>query len=196
MGWVFGAARLPVAFVESREWMKSKTWLAVHRNSSGKLDEPRVPILQIFLEVKLGTEWLKLLKNWLLSISALCKSFVTRAKLEASRAGIEDSFLVSILNNFQNVFTSTAWSCLKNWSFAFLTSETIQFLMKLYWRTAQVFVCLKWGVSSLDSSTDSGVDPRKVPSAGKDLFRNTFANNIQVSGLPILPTLVHIGFIH
>ena len=50
-----------------------------------------------FLEVKLGTEWLKLLKNWLLSISAFCKSFVTRAELGASRAGIEDSFLVSNL---------------------------------------------------------------------------------------------------
>ena len=62
----------------------------------------------IFLEVKLGTEWLKLLKNWLFSISAFCKSFVTRAELGASRAGIEDSFLVSSLNNFQNVFTSTA----------------------------------------------------------------------------------------
>ena len=59
-----------------------------------------------------------------------------------------------------------------------------------------MFVCLKLGVSSLDSSTDSGVDPGKVPSAGKDLFRNTIANNIQVSGLPILRTLVHIGFIH
>ena len=48
----------------------------------------------------------------------------------------------------------------------------------------------------LDSLTDSVVDPRKVPFAGKDLFRNKFANNIQVSGLPILPTLVHVGFVH
>ena len=69
------------------------------------MDGSRVPILHvspIFLEVKLGTEWLKLLKNWLFSISAFCKSFVTRAELGASRAGIEDSFLVSNLNNFQN----------------------------------------------------------------------------------------------
>ena len=97
----------PVAFVESREWMKLKTCSPVHRNSSGKLDESRSPMLHISLEVKLGTVWLKLQKNWLLRISAFCTSFVTRVELGPNRAGIEDSFLVSNLNNFQNVFAST-----------------------------------------------------------------------------------------
>ena len=46
--------------------------------------------------------------------------------LGASRAGIEDSFLVSCFNNFQNVFASTEWSYSKNNNFAFLTVETIQ----------------------------------------------------------------------
>ena len=47
-------------------------------------------------------------ENWLMRISAFCTSFVTRVELGPNRAGIEDSFLVSNLNNFQNVFASTA----------------------------------------------------------------------------------------
>ena len=58
-----------------------------------------------------------------------------------------------------------------------------------------MFVGFKGGVSLLDCLTDRGIAPGKVPSAGKDLFRNAFANNIQISGLPCLPTMVHIRFI-
>ena len=45
------------------------------------------------------------------------------ANVGASRDGIEDSFLVSCLNNFQNVFASTKWICSKNNNFAFLTGN-------------------------------------------------------------------------
>jgi len=48
----------------------------------------------------------------------------------------------------------------------------------------------------LDSLADSGIDPRKVSSAGNDLFKNAFVNNVQISGLPDLPTLVHIRLVN
>ena len=97
----------PVALVKSSERMRSRTCSLVHRNSPGKLGESSVSRLQISLtsqKVKLGTEWLKLLKNWLLRMSAFCTSSVTVPMLGASRTGMEDSFLVSNLNSFQNIY--------------------------------------------------------------------------------------------
>ena len=103
----------PVAFVEFREWMRSKTWSSLHRNSSGKLDESRVPISHVSLEVKLGTEWLKLRKNWLLSISAFGTSLMTRAELGTSRAGIKDSFSGEQLKQFPRCFRINRLKLLK-----------------------------------------------------------------------------------